>query len=77
MAKQRDESDRNRDARGGSDATDRQRDAGARQKGSPGNAFDDASAERSTPDRGSAFDAGEDDFDGDSPLGGERREPGR
>ena len=28
-------------------------------------------------DEGSAFDAGEGGFDRDSPLGGERREPGR
>ena len=28
-------------------------------------------------ERGSAFDAGEGGFDGDSPLGGTRREPGR
>ena len=30
-----------------------------------------------TRDQGSAFDAGEGGFDADSPLGGERREPGR
>ena len=44
-------------------------------------AGDDAGSSRpggdESRDRGSAFDAREGDFDADSPLGGERREPGR
>ena len=46
----------------------------------PGGSLDAGSAERGSDDdrdRGSAFDAGEGGFDADSPLGGERREPGR